>query len=37
MTVSADGLLPADLINRQIRLAARPFGLPKPTDWEVVL
>ncbi|WP_331767021.1 NADP-dependent oxidoreductase [Embleya sp. NBC_00896] len=28
--------VPADLTNRQIRLAARPFGLPKPGDWELV-
>ncbi|MGC0422652.1 NADP-dependent oxidoreductase [Embleya sp. AB8] len=26
----------ADSTNRQIRLAARPFGLPKPTDWATV-
>jgi NADPH-dependent curcumin reductase len=23
-----------DLVNRQLRLAARPVGLPKPSDWE---
>jgi NADPH-dependent curcumin reductase len=23
-----------DAVNRQVRLAARPVGLPKPTDWE---
>ncbi|MFF7245414.1 NADP-dependent oxidoreductase [Embleya sp. NPDC008237] len=36
MTTPADGTLPADRTNRQIRLAARPFGLPKPTDWDLV-
>ena len=25
-----------NLVNRQVRLAARPEGLPKPTDWQVV-
>jgi len=24
------------LVNAQCRLAARPVGLPKPTDWDVV-
>jgi NADPH-dependent curcumin reductase CurA len=24
----------ASLVNHQLRLAARPTGLPKPTDWE---
>ena len=24
----------ASLINRQVRLAARPIGLPKPSDWQ---
>ena len=23
-----------DAVNHQVRLAARPVGLPKPTDWE---
>src|ERR1700761_8641453 len=23
-----------DTVNHQVRLAARPAGLPKPTDWE---
>ena len=23
-----------DAVNRQVRLAARPVGLPKPTDWD---
>ena len=23
-----------DAVNRQFRLAARPVGLPKPTDWD---
>ena len=23
-----------DLVNHQCRLAARPVGLPKPSDWE---
>jgi NADPH-dependent curcumin reductase CurA len=27
---------PTDLTNRQIRLAARPVGLPGPDDWELV-
>ena len=25
-----------ELVNTQCRLAARPVGLPKPTDWEIV-
>ena len=24
----------ATLTNRQVRLAARPAGLPKPSDWQ---
>jgi NADPH-dependent curcumin reductase CurA len=27
--------MPATLLNKQVRLAARPIGLPKPTDWQV--
>ena len=26
----------SDLVNRQVRLAARPEGIPKSSDWEVV-
>ena len=25
-----------DAVNRQVRLAARPVGLPKASDWELV-
>lgn len=25
------------LQNQQYRLAARPFGLPKPSDWQIVI
>jgi NADPH-dependent curcumin reductase len=27
--------VPPMLVNRQVRLAARPSGLPKPSDWEL--
>lgn len=26
----------SDLVNRQVRLAARPEGMPKPSDWELL-
>ena len=33
LQVTDEGRKHMDVVNHQIRLAARPVGLPKPSDW----